>query len=145
MKTIRWMMVMEGGADAPPMLRSGPDVFRLARELELPYKDREHFIVLLLNTKHRMIASETVSVGILNGSLIHPREVFKAAIAASAAAIIICHNHPSGDPTPSLEDWTVTKRLREAGDLLGIPLLDHVIVTPVSFRSLRETWDQKGA
>jgi DNA repair protein RadC len=85
-------------------------------------------VVLLLDVKHRVIAEEVVSIGILDGSLIHPREVFKAAISANSAAIIIAHNHPSGDPAPSGADREVTKRLRDAGKILGIPVVDHVIV-----------------
>ena len=90
--------------------------------------DRECFVVFLLNTKRQLIAKEVISIGILDGSLIHPREVFKAAVSAGAAAIIVAHNHPSGDPSPSVQDREVTKRLQDAGKILGIPLLDHVIV-----------------
>jgi len=90
--------------------------------------DRENFVVLLLDTKNKIIGLNTVSIGTLNSSLVHPREVFKPAILASAAAIILAHNHPSGDPKPSKEDIEITKRLIEAGDLLGIAVLDHIIV-----------------
>src|SRR6266699_1034513 len=90
--------------------------------------DREHFVVLLLNQKNRVIGVHTVSVGSLSASIVHPRETFKAAILANAAAIICGHNHPSGDCQPSKEDRAITQRLKEAGALLGINLLDHVIV-----------------
>jgi DNA repair protein RadC len=102
--------------------------------------DREHFIVLLLDTKHNVIGINTVSIGCLNASIVHPREVFKPAIAANAAAIIVAHNHPSGDPEPSPEDGQVSRRLRDAGEMLGIPVLDSLIVTGDSARyvSLKE-------
>ncbi len=90
--------------------------------------DREQFLVLLLNSKNRIIKDEIVSVGILNASLIHPREVFKSAIRESANAIILVHNHPSGDPMPSEEDKVVTGIFKEAGRLLNIQVLDHVII-----------------
>src|SRR5947208_15677968 len=90
--------------------------------------DREHFVVLLLNQKNRVIAIHTVSVGSLSASIVHPRETFKAAILANAAAIICGHQHLSGDPQPSREDRAITQRLVESGKLLGINVLDHVIV-----------------
>ena len=90
--------------------------------------DREHFVVLLLDTKHQIIGIHTVSVGVLDASLIHPREIFKPAILANAAAIILAHNHPSGDPTPSAEDRLVTQQMVAAGRLIGIAVMDHVIV-----------------
>ena len=130
MKTIRWQMVMEGASPNLNPFHRAEDVARYLREAGHAGRDREAFIVLLMNTKNRIIAEEVVSVGILDGSLIHPREVFKAAVAGSAAAIIIAHNHPSGDPAPSKEDQEVTRRLRDAGKILGIPVLDHVIVAP---------------
>lgn len=89
--------------------------------------DREHFVVLLLNAKNRMLGFDVVSVGTVTASIVHPREVFKAAILANATAIILAHNHPSGDPRPSAEDLAITKRLRDAGDLMGIRVMDHVI------------------
>jgi DNA repair protein RadC len=90
--------------------------------------DREHFVVMCLDTKNNVNALNTVSVGTLNSSLVHPREVFKAAILANSNAIILTHNHPSGDPTPSREDLEVTKRLVEAGKIMGIEVIDHVVV-----------------
>ena len=90
--------------------------------------DREHFVVLCLDTKNNVNALNTVSVGTLNSSLVHPREVFKAAILANSNAIILSHNHPSGDPTPSREDLEITKRLVEAGNIMGIEVIDHVVI-----------------
>ena len=91
-------------------------------------KNKEHFYALLLDTKNRIISEQLISVGTLNASLIHPREVFNPAIKASANAIILVHNHPSGDCKPSKEDISVTKMLNESGELIGIKVLDHVVV-----------------
>lgn len=91
-------------------------------------EDREHFVVLLLNTKNKLIGINTVSIGSLDSSIVHPREVFKPAIVGNAAAILLGHNHPSGDTTPSKEDIEVTRRLVAAGELLGIAVLDHIII-----------------
>ena len=91
-------------------------------------EDREHFVVMMLNAKNRIIGINTVSVGNLTASLAHPREVFKPAILANAAAILVAHNHPSGDTSPSQEDIALTRKLYEGGQLLGITLLDHIIV-----------------
>jgi DNA repair protein RadC len=118
----------------------GPDDVVAFVGPKLRKEQREHFLVLLLNARHEVMAKETVSIGSLNASMVHPREVFKPAIAASAASIVLVHNHPSGDPEPSEEDVGITKRLVEAGELLGIHVLDHVIVAErgvVSFRSRR--------
>ena len=90
--------------------------------------DREHFVALLLDTKNRITGIHQVSQGSLNQSVVHPRETLKCAVLASAAAIILAHNHPSGDLTPSREDIEITRRLKEAGDILGIKVLDHIIV-----------------
>jgi DNA repair protein RadC len=91
--------------------------------------DREHFVGLYLNSANHLIGIHTISVGILNSSLVHPREVFKLAYMMNAASIIVAHNHPSGNAEPSSEDITMTKQLVEAGKILGIPLHDHIIVT----------------
>jgi DNA repair protein RadC len=90
--------------------------------------DREYFVALLVDGKNRISGLHVVSEGTLNQSLVHPREVYKAAILANSAAIILAHNHPTGDVTPSREDRDITRRLKEAGDLLGIRVLDHIIV-----------------
>lgn len=101
--------------------------------------DREVFVVLSLNTKNEPTHIEKVSVGSLNASIIHPREVFKSAILSNAANIILGHNHPSGRPQPSYEDIEATKRLYEVGKLIGIDVLDHIIFTDDSFYSLKES------
>lgn len=90
---------------------------------------KEHFVALYLDTKHRSIGHSVVSVGTAKQSLVHPREVFQPAVLVGAVGIIVAHNHPSGDTTPSLEDSTVTQQLAEAGRLLGIRLLDHLVVS----------------
>lgn len=89
---------------------------------------REVFATIHLDSKNRILCVETVSVGCLTSAIVHPREVFKSALLSSAAAVVLVHNHPSGDPTPSREDLELTKRLKEAGELLGIRVLDHVII-----------------
>jgi len=116
------------------------DVFELNfLKDELLRSDREKFIALHLNSKNKVISYEIVSIGTLNSSLVHPREVFKAAILANAASIIICHNHPSGDPDPSKEDLSLTQRLVDAGKLLGIEILDHIVFGASNYCSLKET------
>ena len=101
--------------------------------------DREQVIVCCLDNKNQPVSINVVSVGILNSSLVHPREVFKTAILSNAASIILFHNHPSGDPEPSQEDITITARIKNAGNILGIELLDHIIIgSGESFCSLKE-------
>ncbi len=108
---------------------TGPrDAAKLAGAL-LAGADVERVLALHVNTKHRLIGVHVVSVGTLDASLVHPRDVFKAACLSNAAALVIAHNHPSGDPTPSGEDRALSDRLRLAGELLGVDLLDFVIVT----------------
>ena len=117
---------------------SGPsDVYDMAKEF-LEAEDREKLIVCCLDTKNQPLAINVVSVGSLNSSIVHPREIFKAAILCNSAGIILLHNHPSGDPTPSDEDIKATQRITECGKLMGIDLLDHVIVGNEKFCSLRE-------
>jgi DNA repair protein radc len=99
---------------------------------------KEHFFALLLDVKSRLIRFQTVSIGTLDASLVHPREVFKEAIAASSSSIIVAHNHPSGDPTPSAEDRKVTTRLIEAGKILGIDVLDHIVFGEEQWVSLKQ-------
>jgi len=105
----------------------------------------EKFIALLLDGRHRVLREEVVSQGTLTASLVHPREVFRTALRESAAALILVHNHPSGDPTPSVEDREVTRRLERAGELLGIRVLDHVVVAERGFCSLKESGDLAAA
>lgn len=118
-------------------VRSPKDVADYLME-DLCYLKQENFISLLLDTKNNIVAKETISIGTLNSSIIHPREVFKPAIKKSISAIIVVHNHPSGDPTPSREDIEVTKRLKNAGDILGIELLDHIIIGDHKYISLKD-------
>jgi DNA repair protein RadC len=113
--------------DKQPSISSPEDAAAVLRE-DMRTLDREEFWVLLLNTKNGLIKKCPTSRGSLNASIVEPREVFKDAIAASAASMILVHNHPSGDPTPSAEDVTVTKRLVKAGELLNISVLDHIIL-----------------
>lgn len=99
---------------------------------------KEHFLILCLNARRQLVHQETVSIGTLSASLVHPREIYSPAIIHSAAAVVAVHNHPSGDPSPSAEDREATRRLQRAGELLGIPLADHVIVSESSFFGFRE-------
>lgn len=110
-----------------PMISSPADVDGLLRG-RIANLDRENFVVVLLNTKNEVLESPTVSVGTLSSTLVHPREVFKPAIRASAASVVLAHNHPSGKMEPSREDREVTSRIGEAAKILGIEVLDHVIL-----------------
>lgn len=101
-------------------------------------EEEEHVVVLLLDTKNNVRKKLVASKGTINASLVHPREVFKAAVRESACSIVLGHNHPSGDPTPSQDDIGVTKRIAEAGKLLGIQVLDHIVVSTNGYRSLKE-------
>lgn len=121
---------------APKAIR-GPDDVVAVIGRKLCKETREHFLVLLLNARHEVLGKETVSIGSLNASIVHPREVFRPALLQAAAAVILVHNHPSGDPEPSEEDLGITKRLAQCGELLGISVLDHVIVASRGIVSLR--------
>lgn len=99
---------------------------------------KEYFKLIMLNTKNIIISVKDISIGNLNSSIVHPREVFIEAIKLSSASVILCHNHPSGDPTPSKEDILITKRLKECGTLLGIEVLDHIIIGNEAYISLKE-------
>ncbi len=103
----------------------------------LQRETKEHFLALHLDTKHQLLCIDHISTGSLSATVVHPREVFKSVLLSSAAALIIVHNHPSGDPTPSQEDREITIRLKRAGELLGIKLLDHVIIG-TDFSSMAE-------
>ena len=105
---------------------SPQQVFEMFRDLVIETK--EHFLCLHLDGKNRIICMDRVSIGSLNQSVVHVREVLKSALLSSAAGILLIHNHPSGDPNPSPEDIILTKRLKEAGLLIGIPVLDHIII-----------------
>jgi DNA repair protein RadC len=101
-------------------------------------KAKEHFKLILLNPRNKIIGISTVSVGTLNTSLAHPREIFKEAIIHNAMSVVLAHNHPSGDPEPSEDDLTITKRLTEAGKILGIEVIDHIIIGKINFCSFKE-------
>lgn len=110
-----------------PLIHTPEDVEALCGP-QLRGLDREHFWSLALNTKNRLIRMYEVSIGSLNASIVHPRELFKEAVRVSAASVVVVHNHPSGDPTPSGADIQLTRRLVKAGDVLGIEVLDHVVI-----------------
>ncbi|TFD92536.1 JAB domain-containing protein [Jeotgalibacillus sp. R-1-5s-1] len=105
---------------------------------EMRFLTQEHFVALYLNTKNQVIHQQTIFIGSLNASIVHPREVFKEAFKRSAASIICAHNHPSGDPSPSKEDIDVTRRLVECGKMIGIEVLDHLIIGEKKYVSLKE-------
>ena len=104
----------------------------------LRFLAKEQFVVVLLNSKNRIIGTETISEGSLTGSVVHPREVFQPAILQHAAAIVVAHNHPSGDPSPSMEDREITHTLVEAGKTMGIPVLDHLVIGDGTYYSFQE-------
>ncbi|OAX49897.1 RadC family protein [Paenibacillus sp. AD87] len=118
-------------------IRSPKDIFQLL-EPDFKFLTKEHFICLFLNTKNKVICKEVISIGSLNAAIVHPREVFHAAIKHCSASIICAHNHPSGDSMPSPQDLNLTKRLVKAGETIGIEVLDHVIIGNNSYTSLRE-------
>jgi len=117
-------------------IKSPEDVKNIVME-EMRYFDREHFRSLYLDRKGGLMVMEDVSIGSLHSSIVHPREVFKTAVKKSAASIILVHNHPSGDPTPSKEDIDVTNRLIEAGKIMGIEVLDHIVIGEGTYCSLK--------
>ena len=129
---------LEAGVDETPkpVLKSPEDVVSAVRS-QLKGKKKEHFVVLCLDTRNRLINRSQVSIGSLDTSIVHPREVFKEAISSSAASVIFVHNHPSGDPEPSREDIELTKRLAKVGEIIGIDVLDHIIVCDKSYLSLK--------
>ena len=118
-------------------IKTAKDVFLYASE-KLADNKKEHFMVLHLDTKNKIIKDEIISIGTLNASIIHPREVFKSAIKESANSIILVHNHPSGDSEPSIEDKEITEKLMEAGEILNIKVLDHVIIGKDNYHSFKE-------
>jgi DNA repair protein RadC len=121
------------------VVREPADAAKLLNDMRL--LDREHFRVILLNTKNMVLGIEPVSIGSLNTSVVHPRECFKEALRYGANAVILAHNHPSGDPAPSRQDIDLTRRLVESGKILGIEVLDHIIVGDKNFVSMKERGD----
>lgn len=127
--------------DAPEWLStarftSPAQIYEMFKDLRLETK--EHFITLHLGGKNNLLCKETVSTGSLNQSIVHPREVFKTALLSNAAALILVHNHPSGDPKYSSEDIAITRRLKEAGEVLGVKVLDHIIIGDGTYFSFVE-------
>jgi len=129
---------LEGHAEAgdKPVVKTPEKVVDLVRS-RLKDKKKEYFLALLLNTRNQLIKVAEISVGSLDSSIVHPREVFKEAISASAASVIFVHNHPSGDPTASEDDIKLTKRLAEVGEIMGIDILDHIILGDKIYLSLK--------
>ncbi len=127
----------ESARGAGTTVRSPQDAAKLLM-VEMKHLDREYFRIVLLDTKHRVIDTPIISIGNLNSSIVHPRELFKECIRRSCCAVIMVHNHPSGDPEPSSDDLDVTQRIVEAGQLLGINVLDHIIIGDNCFVSLNE-------
>ena len=129
--------VSESARNKDVAIRGPDDVLAVLPIKGYKRAKREMFTVLLLNARHELLKRVTVSVGSLNASVVHPREVFRAAVIEAAAAIVLVHNHPSGDPEPSEDDLTITRRLCQAGEILGIQVLDHVIIGAKGTVSLR--------
>ena len=117
-------------------VRNSRDVYEMFSYLSKETK--EYFIAIHLDTKNKIICVDTISIGSLTSSVVHPREVFKSVLLSSAASILIVHNHPSGTPEPSKDDINITARLRKAGGFLGIPVIDHIIIGNSSYISLME-------
>jgi DNA repair protein RadC len=121
-----------------PKYRCSEEVAKSEFAQSLLKSDREKFICLHLNVKNQIVSFEVVSTGSLVSSIVHPREVYKGAILSNSASVIFMHNHPSGDPEPSIDDMEITNRLKKAGDILGIDVLDHIIVSSGGFYSFRQ-------
>jgi len=122
--------------DGSTRFSSSEDVFALFNFLK--YETKEHFLALHLDSKNRILCLDRVSSGSLNASIVHPREVFKTTLLSSAAGILFIHNHPSGNPDPSKEDLEITTRLKQAGELLGLRVLDHIIIGDDRYVSLAD-------
>jgi DNA repair protein RadC len=132
-RRVRLSLVREA-AEQPYAVRHAGDVVGLLRAF-LRDDPRERFAVVYLDTRHRPIAVHDACTGTADGTQVHPREVFGPAVALSATSVVVAHNHPSGDPSPSAEDRAVTARLREVGELLGIPVVDHVVIGDARYYS----------
>ena len=124
------------GMGIEPSISRPSDVVSLLTDIKNHKK--EFFIAVFLNARNQVIKKETISIGSLNASLVHPREIFNPAVGSSAASIILSHNHPSGDVTPSQEDIELTRRMVQAGEIMGIEILDHLIVASERFLSMKE-------
>lgn len=127
------------GASGPAVANCAREVAEIARRFIPQGEEREHFLAVMLDARRNVKGVSVISIGTLSASLVHPREMFRPAIVAGAAAVVAVHNHPSGDCAPSSADRDVTRRLQRAGELLGIPLVDHVVIAGAdSFYSFRE-------
>ena len=135
-RRVRLSLVRER-AERPYVVRCAGDVVGLVRAF-LRDDPRERFVAVYLDARHRPIAVHDASTGTADQSLVHPREVFGPALQLAAVALVVAHNHPSGDPTPSAQDRAVTERLREAGDLLGVRMLDHLVIGSESYYSFSD-------
>jgi DNA repair protein RadC len=120
-----------------PFISCAADVYKLLSQ-RYSVKRQEHLCVLFLDTRKRLIKEEILFIGTLDSSIIHPREIFNRAVQNMAASIIVAHNHPSGDPSPSQEDILITRQITEAGKIMGIPLLDHVVIGAGNYISIKE-------
>ena len=129
--------LMEEPARRMDTIRSPQDAYDYASP-RLQYEDREHFAVIVLDIKHHIIDMPIISIGSLTASVVHPREVFREILKYPAAAFIMVHNHPSGDPEPSREDINITRQLASAGKMMDIPALDHIIIGRGQYNSLKE-------
>jgi len=133
----RVCLVRDGAYNEVIKISEPSDAYELVKD-ELVNSDREMFLSIMLTVKNVLIGVETVSIGSIVAITVTPRDVFKSAILANAVAIIVCHNHPSGELTPSINDIEVTKELVNAGELLGIKVLDHLIISDQGYKCLRE-------
>ena len=133
----RVCLIRENTNDEIIKINKDSDVYELVKD-ELVNSDREMFLSIMLTVKNDLIGVETVSIGSIVTTTLTPRDVFKSAILANAVAIIVCHNHPSGELVPSINDIAITKQLVNAGELLGIKVLDHLIVSSQGYKSLRD-------
>jgi len=127
---------LEKGEETLPIIRSTKDV--IAQAVYMRDKTREHLMTIYLNARNEMIFKKPMFIGTLNANLVHPREIFQEALKQNAASVILVHNHPSGDPEPSQDDLEITKRILEAGKIMGIDVLDHVIITKNKIFSFKE-------
>lgn len=132
------VLVRDSSVVVPSKAADSPTVVAEILRTYIGQVDREHLVVLLVDSRRQVIGINTVSIGTVSASLVHPRECFKPAVLIGAAALILGHNHPSGDEQPSIEDKECTRRLARAGELMGIPLLDHVIIGGDKHFSFRE-------
>jgi len=135
---VRTSLIRETPVKDWPSTASSRDTYELAKRLIPEDADKEYCYALYLDGKHHVMAATCVSVGTMTASLVHPREVFRPAIALGAVAVILVHNHPSGDQTPSPEDVEITQRMAQVGHFVGIRLLDHVVIGEDGFASLLE-------